>query len=151
MDCKTLSAVTVGVIILVRGYMRLFKKDKGYRHKFISKAEKEGCFRSAKCIKTTIRGNSFDSSKSQFIRNKAYFVTYEYEVDGQRYHKTLEYQDIGSVSCRYPVEVTVYFDKKNPKKAYCRNEVDAGTRKNMGCLWSILSAVFVMWLILNIF
>lgn len=143
-------ALVVGFILLVRGYIRLFSKNKSWKEKIMEKAKIRGDFTTARCVKTTIRRESYDASESDFLRNRLYIVKYEYEVEGKKYYKTLTYQNPGSVSCQYPVEITIYYDSKRPGKGYCINEIDEGTKKSFGCFSSIIFAFFVMWLIINI-
>ena len=139
----------LGFILFIRGYTRLFLRTKSSKEKFIEMAKSQGCYTEATYVSRRIRyANRYANATSN--RNDRYTVKYEYKVNGKIYYKKVLFQSEGSISCGYPLNIVVYFDKNNPRKAYCKEELDYGTHKSLGCFTDIAIAFIAMWFVNNI-
>lgn len=91
------------------------------RAKFIEKAKAAGNYTIGKYVDSKrLLGNR--ESSNLVYRSDTLKVKYCYQVNGIEYFKNLQFQSPGKIFIDFPVDVTVYYDPKNPKKAVCPNE-----------------------------
>lgn len=136
-------AVILFIITIILGYIRLFFPVKTRKHKFIEKAEAQGNHTTGTCIKSKrIRGNDESSGSNKHDRYK---ITYEYIVNGISYTKNVVFQCPG-ISPDYPYTITIYYNPNKPQKAVCKEDIDIGLHRNLGCLWTFVIGVIVFQL-----
>lgn len=76
-------------------------------------------------------------------------MTYEYQVGDHKYTKKITFTDTGVV-VRYPEVIDIYFDDKNPKKAYADVELTNEKQKQSGCYTSIIISIIVIIVVFNL-
>ncbi len=111
--------VAIAVISFIFCYIFFCILQKGpssFNQRFIKKCRKDGTYTQGYAVSSQfIRGD--DESSSHTRRSHKRRVKYEYEVDGNIYHKTLTFSSGGHVSVRYPSTITIFYKKNNPKRA----------------------------------
>lgn len=122
-------------------------QNKNKKTKLIELAKQNNCIVKGRCVETKrIQGtNNFDDPIH--IREESMKVKYEYIVNNIKYYKKIKFQSIGSTSAKYPYEITIYYNKNNPKK--CVSNHDSNTR-GTGCLLTIVMTLLTFCLALNI-
>ncbi|MBQ8175936.1 MAG: hypothetical protein IJ035_02740 [Oscillospiraceae bacterium] len=135
----TMLGVLVGIILSIVLYKR-----KTLNERFVEKCREEGCSARAESVKT----RTFYENASHEARNRSskYFVTYEYTVNGRTYRKTtLEQANNGQGN--YDHYRTIYYSRKNPKKArFAKQKSPVG-----GCLTGFVFAIIVLILAVKFF
>lgn len=53
---------------------------------------------------------------------------YEYRVNGISYKKKLIFRSQGTVSIRYPYEITIYYNPRHPSRGVCKERCSADSR-----------------------
>lgn len=124
-------AVCCGILVFIYLFMKKIIKGESWKTNLIEKASKNNCFTQATCIDRKLHLGNDDSGNGTF-KNDRMKVKYEYQVNGRKYYKKLNFQSPGCVSVNYPYTITVYYKKNNPKKAVCKNEIQQ--TKETGCL-----------------
>ena len=148
-EIRSTIALIAGAIVFVVCYIKLFLKGKSLRQRFIERAKEQGSFTTATLIDHKRRlGN--DESGNSYFQNDRLKCTYEYKVNGITYKKKLTFQSPGTVSIKFPYEVTVYYDPKNPAKSVCKEEASQGSQRSAGCLGTIVFAIVAFELIYNL-
>lgn len=138
-----LALSVIGVIVGIVLSVVLYKR-KTLNERFVEKCRKEGCSVRAEAVKTrTFYENASHEARS---RSSKYFVTYEYMVNGRTYRKTtLEQANNGQGN--YDHYRTIYYSRKNPKKAeFAKQKSPVG-----GCLTGFVFAIAVMLLAVKLF
>lgn len=142
-------ALIVGAIVLVVCYIKLFLKGRSFNQRFVERAKAQGSFTTATLIEHKCRlGN--DESGSSYFQNDRMKCTYEYKVNGTSYKKKMTFQSSGMVSIKFPYEITVYYDPKNPSKSVCQEEASQGSQRTAGCLGTIIFAVVAFEIAYNL-
>lgn len=127
------------------GYYKKVMGGNARQDRFIDKAKQNGCVTTGVCVDTEylpgdINGDNL-TERSAMMK-----VKYEYRVDGMKYYKYLRFQDIGCDLLDYPEQITIFYDKRNPRKTLSRMEFSASSRKQSGCLgaigiWFVITAI----------
>ena len=115
---------------------------------FIKKAEAKGHYKTATLI-DSIRICGNPEAKSSYNRYDRMKCIYEYRVNGVSYKKKLIFRSQGTVSIRYPYEITIYYDPRHPSRGVCKEDV----RPTAGCLLTIIFAgitIRVIYELLNL-
>lgn len=102
--------VICGLIVFIYGILRWVIWGKSRAQRFIEKAQKNGCKAEAVCVKTKDLHKSTNRDIYRIVKKK-----YEYMVNGQKYYITLKFES--GVMKNPPYYITVYYDKRRPKKA----------------------------------
>jgi len=136
-------AVFLGLITFGVCYYRFLIKGKSGKERFIDRAKQKGCVTEGTCIKTKTRFGTHDSNDASYLSNDSIIVKYEYMVKGKSYSKKIKFQSPGMVSIKYPYKVNIYYDEKNPAKAYCREEASADS----GCLLTLVCTGAVIFVV----
>lgn len=147
-EAKEVIAVIAGVVVLIAGYIKLFFPEHSHKNMFIKKAEAKGHYKTATLIDSIcICGNP--EAKSSYNRYDRMKCIYEYRVNGVSYKKKLIFRSQGTVSIRYPYEITIYYDPRHPSRGVCKEDV----RSTAGCLLTIIFAgitIKVIYELLNL-
>ena len=147
-EAKEVIAVIAGVVVLIAGYIKLFFPEHSHKNMFIKKAEAKGHYKTATLIDSIcICGNP--EAKSSYNRYDRMKCIYEYRVNGVSYKKKLIFRSQGTVSIRYPYEITIYYDPRHPSRGACKEDV----RPTAGCLLTIIFAgitIKVIYELLNL-
>ena len=119
--------------MLIAGYIKLFFPEHSHKNMFIKKAEAKGHYKTATLIDSIcICGNpEAKSSYNRYDRMKLIF------------------RSQGTVSIRYPYEITIYYDPRHPSRGVCKEDV----RPTAGCLLTIIFAgitIKVIYELLNL-
>lgn len=141
-------AVIAGVVVLIAGYIKLFFPEHSHKNMFIKKAEAKGHYKTATLI-DSIRICGNPEAKSSYNRYDRMKCIYEYRVNGVSYKKKLIFRSQGTVSIRYPYEITIYYDPRHPSRGVCREDA----RLTAGCLLTIAFAgitIKVIYELLNL-
>lgn len=113
------------------------------RHRFIENAKRTGCYTVGECVDSKLQFGNPDSS-SLHMRSNSLKVKYKYQVDGISYYKSMTFQDPGKVCIDFPISVTVYYDRNNPKKAICPEEATKAQQLRSSCLGSMGLAILAL-------
>lgn len=132
--------VAVGIAIVLTGYIRSGMNIKSRREKFIEKAKAQGHYTTGECVETKIRRGT--NEPDDLYQDDSLKVKYQYSVNGVTYTKKMSFESPGMVSIKYPHQVTVYYDPKNPGKAVCKEEAERDP--NVGCCGTLVLAGLVM-------
>ena len=147
-EAKEVIAVIAGGVVLIAGYIKLFFPEHSYKNKFIKQAEAKGYYKTATLI-DSIRICGNPEAKSSYNRYDRMKCIYEYRVNGVSYKKKLIFRSQGTVSIRYPYEITIYYDPRHPSRGVCREDA----RLTAGCLLTIAFAgitIKVIYELLNL-
>lgn len=129
-------AFLIGFLLAVFLFVKLCIKGRTNGNKLKEKAEREGTITTAKAIKHLHRR---DDGSGQY---QSETVVYEYIVEGHTYRKKLVFRDVGRVD--YATEITIYYNKSNPKNSIAFNEINGGQEFQSGCLTSIVVPIIVI-------
>ena len=142
-----LAAVITFVLLLIR----FFRLKDGKDAKFKKEAERNGCVTTATMDSRKYIAGSGDNLTTIGGRD-TFIVKYKYTVDGRDYYKTINYYKEYEGVMDYPLEITVYYKKSNPEKAYSEGEIGSGKgfRKQMGCTAAIWMPLVVMVIVFNL-
>lgn len=147
-ETKEVIAVIAGVVVLLVGYIKLFFPERSHKYKFIKKAEAKGHYKTATLIDSIrICGNL--EAKSSYSRYDRMKCIYEYRVNGVSYKKKLIFRSQGTVSIRYPYEITIYHNPRHPSRGGVKKDV----RPTAGCFLTIVFAgitIRVIYELLNL-
>lgn len=118
-----------------------------WRIRFREKAKAHGC----------VTTGYFDKRRQRYsveeINGNDYYhytvtIRYKYTVDGAEYYTKVKYSHPNENKDAYlddPMQVTVYYDKQNPKKAYAASKVsDSAARQDgVALIWAVTLAAGV--------
>lgn len=147
-EAKEVIAVIAGVAVLIAGYIKLFFPERSHKYKFIKKAEAKGYYKTATLI-DSIRICGNPEAKSSYNKYDRMKCIYEYKVNGVSYKKKLIFRSQGTVSIRYPYEITIYYNPRHPSRGVCKEDV----RPTAGCFLTIVFAgitIRVIYELLNL-
>ena len=114
------------------------------KRRFIEKAASGGyCTVGVYDSSKVIRG--IRESGNSVERSDAVKVKYRYEVNGITYYKQLTFLKEGRISVDSPLEIKVYYNPRNPKKAVCPEEATKAMQVRSGCMTTMV--IFVLALI----
>lgn len=138
-------AAVIGFIFFL---IRYFSKKPTKIQRFAEKAKENGCVQTAQAVSRRVNAGTGDISDPERMHTKV-FVKYSYVVNGKDYIKSVMYKKGWSTSTDYPFEITVYYDKNNPKKAYSHFEVNSASanKKANGCSAVIFGPMFILVLV----
>lgn len=91
-----------------------------------------------------------DRGKASVYRNDTLWVKYEYQVKGKKYYKTYGFQSPGCASIDYPYRITIFYDARNPKKAYSDVEEPEKQRKMRGWYLTIFFVILIYGMVRNL-
>ena len=129
----------VGIILSIILYKR-----KTLNERFIEKCRRDGCTANAEVVKK--RTFYDDAGYKPASRDSKFFLTWEYKVDGMTYHKTTFEQAAGNWG-RHDYYRTIYYSRKNPKKA----RFAKGKSLAPGCLLGIVFFIAVILIAVKLF
>lgn len=137
--------LVIGFIMIIATYYKfVIKGVKTSSIRIYEKAEKNNWITTGTAI-----------SQSYYMERdnnpQKYRVKYEYFVDGKKYFKTYTFEEEARGPV-YPDQVTLYYDKKNPRKAYMK-----GTKhylelkqRSVGCLMCIVIPAVLLGILAKI-
>ena len=144
MSDEAVCAAAIGLTVLFAVWFCRFTKNfRTRKQKFIEKAKTAGNYTQGEYLKSKWRPGIRESHNIS-DRNPIQKVWYRYRVDGKEYTKHMTFQSIGTVSIEYPMSVTVYYDPRNPRRAYCPEEASEADRRTVRGL--LCTAVIVLFL-----
>lgn len=114
-EAKEVIAVIAGAAVLIAGYIKLFFPERSHKYKFIKKAEAKEYYKTATLI-DSIRICGNPEAKSSYNKYDRMKCIYEYKVNGVSYKKKLIFRSQGTVSIRYPYEITIYYNPRHPSR-----------------------------------
>lgn len=132
-----------GIVVFIYGLLNWIIHGKTRVQKFIEKAQKDGCEAEAVCVKTKDLYESPHRDIYRIVKNK-----YEYMVNGQKYYITLKFES--GVMKNPPYYITVYYDKRRPKKAVYAYEGSRERQVQTGCGYTALAVFCTMFLVAKI-
>lgn len=148
---KELVVVAVWLAVSLACLLRRIPGKTSPRQRFIDKARENGCYTTASRVGISIKHGDHSSGDPAKRHDMGYCV-FRYTVDGKSYEKNVAIWSKSLMGGGYPYEVTMYYDPKKPKKAYCIYDVENNTYQGCGCVFCILSgyaAAFVTNIILS--
>ena len=92
------------------------------------------------CVKTKDLHKSTNRDIYRIVKKK-----YEYMVNGQKYYITLKFES--GVMKNPPYYITVYYDKRRPKKAVYAYEGSREKQVQTGCGYTALATFCTMFLV----
>ena len=107
---------------------------------FYRESTKNGCKAEAVCVKTKDLHKSTNRDIYRIVKKK-----YEYMVNGQKYYITLKFES--GVMKNPPYYITVYYDKRRPKKAVYAYEGSREKQVQTGCGYTALATFCTMFLV----
>lgn len=143
MKIVLLMALPIAIFIFIKFCLYGYSGKK----KFILKAKKDGSY--VKAYKVGSKVNTGDYSSGSAYQFDTVSAEYEYFINGKIYHKSFNFNAKSGNGATAPHSITVYYDKKKPKKQVCDVEVGSGT-KPFGCFLSILIPVIFILVVYNI-
>lgn len=132
-----------GIVVFIYGLLNWIINGKTRAQKFIEKAQKNGCKAEAVCVKTKDLHKSTNRDIYRIVKKK-----YEYMVNGQKYYITLKFES--GVMKNPPYYITVYYDKRRPKKAVYAYEGSRERQVQTGCGYTALATFCTMFLVAKI-
>lgn len=147
MSDELIALLSLGISLPVSiGYYKKVMGGNSKQDKFVEKAKRSGCVATGVSVDTEYLPGDING-KNLAERSPMVRVKYEYRVDGVAYHKYMNFQKPGHSLIDYPEQVTVYYDRNNPRKTISPEEFSAANRKQSGCLGAV-GIWFVLMLIL---
>ncbi len=132
--------VICGLIVFIYGILRWVILGKSRAQRFIEKAQRNGCSAEAVCVKTKDLHRSTNRDIYRIVKKK-----YEYMVNGEKYYITLKFES--GVMKTPPYCITVYYDKRKPKKAVYAYEGSRERQVQTGCGYTALATFCTMFLV----
>ena len=114
-----------------------------WRVKFREKAKANGCVTTGYFEK---RRKSYTIEERNGVEDYHYTVTikYKYTVGGKDYYTKVKYTHEDQNKDPYlddPMQVTVYYDKTNPKKGYAESKLSDSAARSEGVIWCLLATL----------
>ena len=140
--------VIMGISLAITGIISYFvygrqKTKKTKNQHFIEKAASGGyCTVGTYDSSKVIRG--IRDSDNSVERSDTVKVKYRYEVNGITYYKQLTFLKEGRISVDSPLEIKVYYDPANPKKAVCPQEATKAMQVRSGCMTTMVITVITL-------
>ena len=143
-DYRIKIALACGFILFVYIFIFVFLKGNTKANKLKEKAIKNGC---------VVDGIDIKCDRRQYTgkdgRYRSAIVSYEYYVNGKRYVRKITFSD-NSIYVVTPKSVQIFYDKKNPRRAYADVELGFEQQKQYGCYAAIVIPVIVVIFVYNI-
>src|SRR5665647_1550504 len=117
-DTRVVIAILCGAILSIFLFIFVFIKGRTRGNSVKERAIKDGTITKAKAVKNTHRRHTGPDG-----RYRSETVVYEYAVAACTYRKKLTFYNIG-VFVGYPESVDIYYNRKNPRKAYSSAELE---------------------------
>ena len=130
-------------------YKKKFNKSGSKKNQFIERSKKKGWVTQGVAVSNKFRGG-IQGHSSPYMRADARTVKYEYRVDGKTYYKEMTFQSPGMTYVSYPDIVTVYYDRVNPRKAFCPEEATKAQEIKAGGLGAIGVFIATLFIVINI-
>lgn len=122
--------LSIAVLAFIVTNMLLRNFWKGGAERIYKKAVEDHTSVRAECVKTWIAGRSTDTRTDNVHR-----ATYQYTVNGETYKKDMD----------YTVEpVIIYYDKKNPRRAVTKDQVNGADHAFARIVVSLVVAIVVV-------
>ena len=132
--------VICGLIVFIYGILRWVIWGKSRAQRFIEKAQKNGCKATGTLVKTKSVRKSTNYEGILIEKN-----VYEYVVGNRKYYITLKFES--GVMKNPPYYITVYYDKRRPKKAVYAYEGSREKQVQTGCGYTALATFCTMFLV----
>lgn len=142
-DMKLNIAFIIGGCLFIVLFIFVFFKGYTKSGRLMKKAKENGCVATGTMIKHSYRQNGHQGKYPSEI------VTYEYEVDGKKYRRKVEFVSYGVV-VDYPLELTIYYDKYNPSRARADVETKPELQHQTGCYIAIFVLIITIIVIYNL-
>lgn len=146
--------VIMGISLVITGIITYFaygrlKNKKTKNQQFIDRAARGGyCTVGVYDSSKVIRG--IRESSNSVYRDDSLKVKYRYEVNGITYYKHLTFMNNGRISARFPSEVKVYYDPRNPKNAVCPEEATKAMQVRSGCMTTMAVFIITLTVVFNV-
>lgn len=146
--------VIMGISLVITGIISYFvygrqKNKKTKNQLFIEKAASGGyCTVGVYVSSKVIRG--IRESSNSVERSDTVKVKYRYVVNGITYYKQLTFLKEGRISVDSPLEIKVYYDPENPKKAVCPQEATRGMQVRSGCMTTMVITIITLTVVFNV-
>lgn len=146
--------IIMGISLVITGIVSLFtynrlKNKQTKNQKFIEKATRAGCYTSGHYETSKVILGVEGSSNVKYREDKLK-VKYKYMVNGISYYKHVTFQSTGRVGTDFPVEIKVYYDPHNPKKAICPQEATKAMQVRSGCMTTIVITIITLIVVFNL-
>lgn len=139
-DVRVKVALVCGALSAIYLFIRLVVVRKNTRTtRLKEKAERDGTIVTATAIKKFYRENDDET------RTVGTHVIYEYVVDGKKYRRKLYFADDD-----YPLDITIYYDKSNPRKAIDGGDVSTEGQVANGCATTLIVPIIITILVRNL-
>ena len=113
-ETKAMIALAISIILIVLN-TKLYYGGKTRKQVLVKEAKAKGNIVIADAIK-----NVYSYGLKEIKKPNGHFasekVTYEYIVNGKRYHFKEKYVGRDQTHCDFPLSIRVYYDEENPKR-----------------------------------
>lgn len=140
---SALVVILIGIVIGIILSIVLYKR-KTLNERFVEKCRNDGCSTRAEIVKK--RTFYDDAGYKPANRSSKFFLKWEYTVNGKTYYKTTFEQATGNWG-RHDYYRTIYYSRKNPKKASFAKQKSPV----FGCLTGVVFVIVVMVLAVKLF
>lgn len=146
--------VIMGISLVITGIISYFvygrQKNKiTKKQQFIEKAARDGYWEVGVYDSSKVIRGIRESSNSVYREDKLK-VKYRYTVNGITYYKHITFLNNGKVSARFPSQVNVYYDPKDPKKAVCAEEATKAMQVRSGCMTTMVITIITLTVVFNV-
>lgn len=142
-------ALVVAAIVARINYVQKVSGGKTKKQKLVDKAKAAGTVTVGHCVDSRLNFGDRGNSDAD-LANDSVVVKYIYTVNGRDYYKTMQYRNNGSLRKDHPINVYIYYDAGNPKKAVCQEEVTAMANVRSGCLTTIGTFIVTLFCVFHL-
>lgn len=145
--------IIMGISLVVTSVVSFFaykklKNTPTRKQKFIEKSRQVGCCTTGYYESSKVILGVKESGNIKYREDKLK-VKYKYIVNGIPYYKFITFQSTGRVGTDFPVDVKIYYDSNNPKKAICPQEATKAMQVRHGCMTTIVITVITLAIVFN--
>lgn len=144
-NIKFAISLAIGIAVFICSWILITKMEKSRKNFFMEKCKNAGYMTEGVSVNQKINIGTNNTRDPSYIDNNKLAVTYEYIVNGVKYHKKIKYQSPGSISVDAPQKVIVYYNPKDPKRAFCHEE----HKGNNGCGVAIILFFITVFVVYN--